>query len=213
MISVALFGGSFNPFHHGHEFVCKKMLRLGFKKVFVMPAKLNPLKAQIATPPLPARIAACKFATKHIKNVEVVDFENLSPSFNTAMVLKAVNKRYASRYNFSFVMGADSLTTIHKWPFYEQILRYANLVIVNRGDNILQSLQYCKTPFFIKHKNQISFGNVKNNNIKLFGNGLISFVKCSSPNVSSTAIRGNAKLNLNCDNAKINHCSNAFTSA
>ncbi len=191
MISVALFGGSFNPFHAGHEFVCKKMLRLGFKKVFIMPAKLNPLKAKISTPPLQARIAACKLASNGIKGVSVVDFEALTPSFNTAMVLKAINKKYAHIYNFSFVIGADSLTTIHKWPFYEQILSYANLVIINRGSDVLQSLNYCKTPFCIKHKSQISF--VQSANIKSHDKALISFVKCSSPNVSSTAIRSSIK--------------------
>ncbi len=182
MINIAIFGGSFNPFHQGHLFVCNKLLKLGFDKVFIMPTKINPLKTHIPTPSLTARLLACKQALQNNPKLKVCDYEKLSPSNNTAIVMKEVKKRYSKHYNITFAMGQDNLLTIHKWPFYLRLVDGFNIVIISRGSDVMQKIKYTKTPFAIRFKNNI----ITNKSCKSNG---IRYLYCSSPDVSSSKIR------------------------
>ncbi|AHI53262.1 pantetheine-phosphate adenylyltransferase [Spiroplasma culicicola] len=64
----AIYAGSFNPFHEGHEEVLKKALRI-FEKIYIVISK-NIFKDQ--NPDLLNRIAEVKQKIKHLQGVEIL---------------------------------------------------------------------------------------------------------------------------------------------
>jgi nicotinate-nucleotide adenylyltransferase len=51
MDSIALFGGSFDPPHIGHEAIVKALMKLDeIDKIIIMPTYLNPFKTEFFAP-------------------------------------------------------------------------------------------------------------------------------------------------------------------
>jgi len=75
MNTIALYGGSFDPPHLGHEAIVKALRELDFiEKVVVMPTFLNPFKESF-TAPAELRLQWLKKIFSSYKDVEVSSYE------------------------------------------------------------------------------------------------------------------------------------------
>ncbi len=74
-IKIAIFGGSFDPFHVGHRRVVEGLVRLGkFDRIIVMPLGLAPHKKQYMTP-AGYRTEMARLSLRDLPGVEVSDYE------------------------------------------------------------------------------------------------------------------------------------------
>ena len=72
---IGLFGGSFNPIHHGHRLVVEETLRrLDLDALWVLVTPGNPLKDNHDLAPLADRVLAARALLEHPK-VRVTGFE------------------------------------------------------------------------------------------------------------------------------------------
>lgn len=140
MKTIAVFGGTFNPLHLGHEQMIKALCSLDFvDKVLVIPTKIPPHKTVDFLASDQDRINMCVLACKKHQKAEVSDielsFKDKSYTFNTLIELK---KLYPDKKLYLSV-GGDMLTSFTSWYRYEDILKMVSLLVFKRKtDNLAE---------------------------------------------------------------------------
>ncbi len=117
--SIGIFGGSFDPPHHGHAFVSNMALKhLALDQIWWMPAHGNPLKAHQPAP-ISKRIAAIHALTQNPK-MKVVDLEALLRTRYTIETVSALQSRFPATH-FVLICGADILSELHRWKSWVKL--------------------------------------------------------------------------------------------
>ena len=132
MDNVAVFGGTFNPFHNGHLEIIKTLVSLdAFDKILIIPTNIPPHKNAPMLASGEDRLAMCSLALKDFKNVEVCDVElrrnGPSYTFDTVCELK---KLYNA--DIHVVCGGDMITTLYSWKNYSELIKSAKFIAFRR---------------------------------------------------------------------------------
>ncbi len=135
-MKIAIFGGSFDPPHLGHEAVINEALKsLHVDKLFVIPTYLNPFKKEFFAP----STLRLKWLEKLFtcKEVEILDFEvkqkRAVPTIETVEYLQ-------NSYNLEkiyLIIGADNFATIESWHRYDELKQMVEFVVASRDETIL----------------------------------------------------------------------------
>lgn len=132
-IRAALFGGSFDPPHIGHEQIIKESLKkLDISTLFIMPSYLNPFKSSFFIDPQ-TRFKWLLNMTKGLQKIQVCSFE--IDQKRAVSTFESVEYLYGA-YNIEklyLIMGADNFKTLHKWDNYEKLMEKVELVVAKRG--------------------------------------------------------------------------------
>ncbi len=130
MDTIALFGGSFDPPHIGHEAIVKALRKFkGIDKIIIMPTFLNPFKSHFYAP-ASLRVKWLREIFKEYENVEVSEYEAVQKrAVPTLETLKHLLKSYKKIY---LVIGADNLASLHKWHGYDELSTLVTFLIVPR---------------------------------------------------------------------------------
>ena len=129
---VAIYPGTFDPVTLGHIDIMRRALKI-FDKVIIAVA-LNPKKDPLFS--LEKRVNFIKEATKNLKNLEVLPFDNLlislAHSKNASVVIKGL--RAISDFEFELQMGLmnrtldEKIETLFMIPSQEFSFLSSNLV-------------------------------------------------------------------------------------
>jgi len=130
MDTIALFGGSFDPPHIGHEAIVKALREFkDIDKIIVMPTFLNPFKSQFYAP-ASLRMKWLKEIFSDCENVEVSEYEVLQEKkVPTIETVKHLLKSYKKIY---LVIGADNLASLHEWNRYNELRDLVTFIVVPR---------------------------------------------------------------------------------
>ncbi|MEN4053317.1 MULTISPECIES: nicotinate (nicotinamide) nucleotide adenylyltransferase [Sulfurimonas] len=132
MKTIALYGGSFDPPHIAHEAIVTALSNLDFlDKIIVMPTYLNPFKDSFTTP-AELRLEWLKKIFSEYENVEIdsyeVDKKKKVPTIESVNhLLKEYDKIYV-------VIGADNLSSLHKWHKYDELKAKVTFIVATRDD-------------------------------------------------------------------------------
>ena len=78
MDKIAVFGGTFNPFHNGHLQIIESLIKLDvFKKIIVIPTNIPPHKTSSYLASGEDRLNMCKLALSSYPQVYISDIEIL----------------------------------------------------------------------------------------------------------------------------------------
>ncbi len=140
MSRIGVFGGTFDPVHHGHLVMAQEaVVRLRLERMLFMALNRPPHKSAPHLAPVEHRIAMLRLATRGNARFEVSRLEadrgGISYTVNT---LETLRKRL--RGELFFLLGQDSLDDFARWREPEKILRLARLVVVPRGAKKAASL-------------------------------------------------------------------------
>lgn len=133
MANIAIFGGTFNPFHIGHyrmlEAVCCEDW---IDKVLVMPDKLPPHKCCDFLASDSDRIEMCKIVCEDFSKAEpcLIEFEREGRSYSIDTVL--LLKEKFPKDNFFFVCGGDMIATLDTWKNWEQLIKETAFIAFSR---------------------------------------------------------------------------------
>ncbi len=132
METVALFGGSFDPPHIGHEAIVKALLDFKeIQKVVIMPTFLNPFKSK-SYAPSELRFKWLKKIFHSYENVEVDSFEiQQTKKVPTIESVKYLLKKYDRVY---LVIGADNLGSLHSWYKYDELAQLVTFIVAKRNN-------------------------------------------------------------------------------
>ena len=136
-LTVAIFGGSFDPPHCGHQqIVTEALAQLDIDRLIVLPAYLNPFKST-SLADAPQRLAWCQTLFGDIPNVIVSNYEiRQNRSVKTTESIRHFQKYYDVRY---LIIGADNLSTLTQWHDFEWLNNEITWVIVTRQGFELQT--------------------------------------------------------------------------
>ena len=136
---IGLFGGSFNPAHHGHYMVALYALKkLQLDWVWWLVSPQNPLKDPGETSEYSERLAFTRKIARHPRFV-VTDLESQIGSRTTAETLDRLEP-VLRRSKFVWIMGADSFANLHRWHNWLEIPETLPLAILARPGYSLRAL-------------------------------------------------------------------------
>jgi len=127
---AALFGGSFDPPHAGHQEIVEKALAsLEIDRLIVLPAYLNPFKSS-SVANAEQRLAWCRQLFGQIPGVIVDDYEiRQGKSIRTAQSVAHFNQTYDVKY---LIIGSDNLSTLTQWHKFTWLNDHVTWVIATR---------------------------------------------------------------------------------
>ena len=136
MLTTALFGGTFNPFHIGHYEMLSAINELSFiDEIWVLPDNLPPHKECDFLASDNDRIEMCKIAAADFSKAKVclLEFEREGKSYTYDTVC-SLEQKYPDR-KFYFVIGGDMLTSLHTWYRYDELIKKIDFIAFKRkGD-------------------------------------------------------------------------------
>lgn len=132
MKTIALFGGSFDPPHLGHEAVVNALEKLDYlNSIIVMPTFLNPFKSS-AYAPSQLRLKWLKSIFREYQNVLIDDYEvKLEKKIPTIESVDYLLKKYQKIF---VVIGADNVATLGQWHRYDELKEKVSFIVASRED-------------------------------------------------------------------------------
>lgn len=138
--NIAILGGSFNPVHLGHINMARAvMAEFDIARVVFLPNANPPHKDAEDIIPAVHRYNMVKLAIEGEEGFELSDYEMKEgkPSY-TVNTMRYMRKHYKSEP--FFIIGADSLYTLHKWKNYNELIAECKFIVADRdcieGDDI-----------------------------------------------------------------------------
>jgi nicotinate-nucleotide adenylyltransferase len=128
-MSVAVFGGAFDPPHLGHLALVRAALeQFGFERVLIVPAGDPPHKKVVAPADVRARLAELAFS--EIPQVELsrIELEPDGPRYTVDTLLLLGEKHD----DLTLLLGADQFSGFLRWREPDTILELAALAVANR---------------------------------------------------------------------------------
>ena len=134
--TVAIFGGSFDPPHEGHQRIVEKAVEvLDIDKLIVVPAYLNPFKTS-SLANAQQRLKWSHLIFDEIPNVIVDGYEiKEGESTTTEQSVKHFNITYDVKY---LIIGSDNLSTLTKWHQFEWLNSHITWAVVTREGHPLK---------------------------------------------------------------------------
>jgi nicotinate-nucleotide adenylyltransferase len=133
-MNIAVFGGSFDPPHIGHEEIIKKTIQnLDIDRLFVVPTFLNPFKFLSFTP-AKKRATWIETLIKKYQKAEVLNYEiEQNRPIPTIETIKYIEKKYKPKKIY-LIIGADNVETLHLWKDFKELEKMVKFVIASRDD-------------------------------------------------------------------------------
>lgn len=135
--SIALFFGSFNPIHVGHQIIANHVAQVdGIDEVWLVVSPQNPHKKKSSLLADNHRLYMANLAVDDNPklNTSNIEFGLPQPSY-TVDTLAYLSEKYPD-YSFSLIMGEDNLRSFPKWKNYEVILNNYSIIVYPRVKTI-----------------------------------------------------------------------------
>ena len=135
-MKIAVFGGSFDPPHIGHEEIIEEALKkLDIETLFIIPTFLNPFKETSFASAL-KRYEWLKKLTQSYPKTKVLKYEiEQNRQVSTIETIKHLIKTYDYDIDKIYlIIGADNLSTLTKWKNYKELEKLVQFVIATRDD-------------------------------------------------------------------------------
>lgn len=141
MRKIGIYGGSFDPVHFGHIGLALEMReKLGLEEVWFIPNQLNPLKP-IKPTSGELRVKMLELALEDLPffKIKTTEIERVGPSYSVD-TLREIRAAHGD-VELYFIVGDDVLGEIHRWKEPHEFLGLAQIVVGDRQEKILNSIQ------------------------------------------------------------------------
>ncbi len=132
-MKLGIFGGTFDPVHHGHLIVAEFVREsVGLDRVVFIPTLISPHKIDAAVTSALHRLAMLREGVKANRFFRVSDMEiergGVSYTVDTLRAMREEN----AKDEFFLLIGADNLREFRSWKDPAEIVTMAKLVVMNR---------------------------------------------------------------------------------
>ncbi len=134
MRRVLLFGGSFDPIHHGHLIVSRAAAEaIAAERIILIPSASPPHKQNVALTPADHRVELCRRAVAEDPLFEVSDWETRQAGPNyTLLTVRHFRQALPADTALYWLVGMDSLAELHTWYRVGELADACTLVAVGR---------------------------------------------------------------------------------
>ena len=136
MGNIAVFGGTFNPFHIGHYAILKALCECElFSKVLLIPDRVPPHKTVDYPISDFDRIEMCRIVCEDFSKAELslIEFEREGKSY-TVDTLKELKILYPGD-KFFVAVGSDMVKSLDTWYSFSELKNIASFAAFNRGND------------------------------------------------------------------------------
>ncbi|MCL2640801.1 MAG: nicotinate (nicotinamide) nucleotide adenylyltransferase [Phycisphaerales bacterium] len=130
MSHTLLYGGTFDPIHHGHLITCQRARELlGADQVLLIPAAVSPHKTAHPATSAEHRLAMLRLAVANVPQfaVDPRELSRSGPSY-TADTLDELRRDHSGTC-FTLLLGADQLAKFHAWVRIHDILAHGIAIL------------------------------------------------------------------------------------
>jgi len=152
MLRLGLFGGAFNPIHHGHLLAAQAAVEaLGLDRLLFIPAGSPPLKGDAGLAPGEHRLEMIRRSIAGAPRLEACDLEvrREGKSF-TIDTIRALKAAYPADTEMTFLLGADCAHRLARWKDIAELRGLVRFVVLARAGetapNIEPDLLRVETP-------------------------------------------------------------------
>ncbi|CAI0808307.1 MAG TPA: nicotinate-nucleotide adenylyltransferase [Serratia grimesii] len=190
----ALFGGTFDPIHYGHLRPVEALAaEVGLSRVTLLPNHVPPHRPQPeANAQQRLKMVELAIADNPLFAVDDRELHRTTPSY-TIETLEAIRKERGAQLPLAFIIGQDSLLSLHKWHRWQSLLDTCHLLVLARpgyNDRMdTQELQQWLEQHQVTDATQLS----------LKPQGYIYLADTPQLEISATEIRQRRHQGLNCD--------------
>lgn len=131
---IALYGGTFDPPHHGHLILAREAReQFGLDRVVFIPASRSPFKPGAEITPPAVRLAMVRAAIEgeHSFVLDDTEITRGGTSYTIDTVL-AARERWPGAELFWFV-GGDHIGELPKWRDWEKLRTLVQFIVFSRG--------------------------------------------------------------------------------
>lgn len=137
MANIAVFGGTFNPFHLGHYQMLKALCDSDMlDKVLVIPDRIPPHKTLDHGATDNDRIEMCRLVCEEFEKAALclIEFSREGKSY-TVDTIAELKKIYPNDC-FYVACGADMLKTLDTWHDFERLKQIVSFIVFNRNNDL-----------------------------------------------------------------------------
>lgn len=135
MLRLGLYGGSFDPIHHGHLILARQALEdLSLDRVIFIPAAESPFKPNSTNASAEDRITMVRLAIEGEAafSYDPLEVEREAPSY-TIDTARTYRARHPNETLF-FLVGEDHVAALPTWNEFEALDRLVQFAILSRSD-------------------------------------------------------------------------------
>lgn len=131
MSRVGIFGGTFDPIHHGHLITAQAIKELrNLDKIIFIPSFISPHKQNIIVSAPEHRINMIKLSIEGIPYFDWTDFEIKNK--DVSYTIETIHEMKKHFDEIELIIGEDNIQTFDKWNSPEEIIRLVTLIVLGR---------------------------------------------------------------------------------
>ena len=133
MKKVGIYGGSFDPIHHGHLILAREAREaLNLEKVIFVPAAMSPFKGRAAVASGDMRLKMLHAAIEAEQEFAIDDCElrRSPPSWTIDTVLEIRERETDSE--IYLLIGEDNIATLDRWRRFDELKKMVRFVVLDR---------------------------------------------------------------------------------
>ena len=140
-MKLGLFGGTFDPIHNGHLSMAAAFAdELALDQVVFIPAG-DPYHKSVATrTPAAKRLAMVGAAISGDVRFAASDIDMVREGATYTVDTLQILRQYYPNAEIWWLMGMDSLLSMHTWHRYQDIFKLANVAVAARNDEKIQQV-------------------------------------------------------------------------
>ncbi|MQL50532.1 nicotinate-nucleotide adenylyltransferase [Photorhabdus khanii] len=190
----ALFGGTFDPIHYGHLHSVEALAhQTGLKQVILLPNHVPPHRPQPeATAQQRLEMVRLTVQGNPLFTVDTRELERTTPSY-TIDTLESFRQEFGENQPLAFIIGQDSLLSLHTWHRWQELLNICHLLVCARPSYQTQLSTIEMQQWLTQH--QIDNPTLLSNK----PNGYIYLANTPLLRISATDIRQRHQQGLSCD--------------
>ncbi|MGB0991936.1 MAG: nicotinate (nicotinamide) nucleotide adenylyltransferase [Akkermansiaceae bacterium] len=131
---ICLFGGTFDPIHHGHVHIAQCAVKsLELEQVIFLPCRQSPHKTGKQHAPDKHRLAMCQLAIKDLSWATVDEHDLISPAPSYSWrTVEAMQARYPNDKLY-WLMGTDQWLALPRWNRSTYLASLVEFIVFTRG--------------------------------------------------------------------------------
>lgn len=131
MSRIGIFGGTFDPIHHGHLITAQSVKEIReLDKIIFMPAYISPHKQHAKASSAQHRLNMLKIALDEIPFFECSDYEIKQQTISYTIDTLREFKKYFDEIDL--IIGYDNIFQFHTWKEPDEILKLSNIIVLRR---------------------------------------------------------------------------------